>query len=90
MIKDYEVTTSNIFADLGLDQPEELLTRAKLLNNVSTLISKSKLSELEVAEKFGISQSKVSILVSGRLSAFSMDTLLHYVSILGCDIQDHV
>ena len=88
--KDHEVSSSNIFADLGLDQPEELLAKSKLLNEVSSLIKASELSQQEVAKKLGITQPKVSLLVSGRLSAFSTDTLIHYLSILGCEVQIHV
>lgn len=79
MVK-YEDSTDNIFADLELDQPEELLAKAKLLSEVSSLIKTSKLSQQEVAKKLGITQPKVSLLVSGKLSAFSTDTLLHYLS----------
>jgi predicted XRE-type DNA-binding protein len=85
-----EISTGNIFADLGLDQSEELLARAKLLNNVSILIKNSGLSQKEVAEKLGITQPKVSMLVCGRLSTFSTDTLIHYLFILGCEVQIRV
>ncbi len=88
--KDYEVTTGNIFADLGLDQPEELLAKAQLLIEVGTLIKRSKLSQKEVATKLGITQPKVSMLTAGKLSAFSTDTLLHYLTILGCEVQIRV
>mgnify|MGYP001441049133 CR=1 FL=1 len=88
--KDYEVSTGNVFADLGLDKPEELLARAKLLDQVSTLIKNSGLSQKEVAKKLGITQPKVSMLVGGRLSAFSTDSLIHYLSILGCEIEIRV
>lgn len=84
---EYEVSSGNVFADLRLGQSEELLARAKLLNDVSTLIKSSGLSQKEVAEKLGITQPKVSMLVSGQLSAFSTDTLIHYLSILGCEVQ---
>lgn len=87
---DYEVTEGNVFAALGLDQPEELLARAKLLHQVSILIKKCGLSQQEVAKKLGITQPKVSMLVTGRLSEFSTDTLLHYLSVLGCEVQIRV
>lgn len=80
--KDYEVTTGNIFAALGLEQPDELLARANLLDQVSSLIKKSGLSQREVAEKLGITQPMISNLITGRLSAFGTDSLLHYLSIL--------
>ena len=88
--KDYEVTADNIFDDLGLDQSEELLARAKLMYQVGSLIKASKLSQREVSERLGITQPKVSMLVNGKLSAFSTDTLLHYLALLGCNIKIHV
>lgn len=86
----YEVSSGNVFADLGRDQPEELLARAELLHRVSTLIKKSGLSQQEIAKKLGITQPKVSMLVTGRLSQFSADTLIHYLSILGCEVEIRV
>lgn len=86
----WEITEGNIFADLELDQPEELLARAKLLQQVSTLIKASKFSQQEVAKKLGITQPKVSLLMRGQLYSFSTETLLHYLSILGCEVQIRV
>lgn len=81
---------SNVFQNLELDQPEELLARARLLNEVSTLIKNSGLPQKQVVEKLGTSQPKVSMLVEGRLSAFGTETLLHYLYILGGEVQIHV
>ena len=85
--KGYEVTTGNVFATLGRKTSDELLARAKLLDQVSILIKNSGLSQKEVAKRLGITQPKVSMLVGGHLSAFSTDILLHYLSILGCEVQ---
>jgi predicted XRE-type DNA-binding protein len=87
---DYEVTEGNVFAALELDQPEELLARAQLLRRVSSLIKNSRLSQQQVAKRLGISQPKVSMLVNGRLSEFSTDSLLQYLSILGCEVEIRV
>jgi len=87
---EYEVTTDNVFAALGRPNPEELMARSKLLIQVSTLIKNSGLSQADVAKKLGITQPKVSMLVSGRLSEFSTDSLLHYLSILGCEVEIRV
>ena len=86
----YEVSSGNVFADLERSQPDELLAKAKLLDSVSMLIKNCGLSQKEVADRLGISQPKVSMLVKGRLSAFSTDTLLHYLYILGCEVQIRV
>lgn len=84
---DYEVTTGNVFESMGLHQSDELMARAKLLDQVIDLIDACGLSQQEIAKRLGISQPKVSILMKGKMSAFSTDTLLHYLSILGCDVQ---
>ena|ERR1700722_14853953 len=88
--KDYEVSERHVFAALELDLPEELLAKAKLLHQVSALIKNSRLLQQEVAKKLGITQSKVSMLVNGRLSEFSTDVLLHYLSVLGCEVEIRV
>lgn len=87
---DYEVTEGNVFAALGRKNSDELLARAELLDKVSTLIENSGLSQSEVAKKLGITQPKVSMLVNGRLSEFGTDTLLHYLSMLGCEVKIRV
>ena len=83
---DYEITEGNVFAALGLENAEELLARAKLLDEVSTLIKKSGLTQKKIAKKLGISQLKVSMQVGGHLSAFSTEALMHYLSVLGCSL----
>lgn len=83
----FEGTKDNIFTDLGLKQPEELLARAQLLRKVGILIKGSRCSQKELAQLLGITQPKVSMLVSGKLSAFSTETLLHYLALLGCNID---
>lgn len=87
---DYEVTEGNVFAALGCNQPDELLARAKLLDQVSSLIKNSGFSQQEAAKRLGITQPKVSMLVTGRLSEFSTDTLIHYLSTLGCEVEIRV
>ena len=81
------VTHDNIFADLGLENADELLVRSELLSEISQHIKSSKLSQKEIAKILGISQPKISMLVSGKLSAFSADTLMRYLNLLGYRIN---
>jgi predicted XRE-type DNA-binding protein len=66
--KDYEVSSKNIFADLGLKDSEELLTRAQLMHEFGLLIKSSKLSQKQIAGKLRISQPKVSMFISGKFN----------------------
>jgi predicted XRE-type DNA-binding protein len=80
----YQVDEENIFAAIGRKNADELVARSELLEEVGELIKKSGLTQHQVAKKLGIKQSKVSMLVNGYLSEFSTDTLLYYLTILGC------
>ena len=65
---EYEISSGNVFADLGLEQSDELLARAKLLNDVSTLIKNSGLSQKDVAERLGITQTLAHFFGHTRMS----------------------
>jgi predicted XRE-type DNA-binding protein len=81
------VTTDNIFADLGLKNSEELRTRSDLLSELVSIIRNSSLSQKEIAQILGISAPKVSALMTGKINDFSNDTLVNYLTLLGCNVE---
>jgi predicted XRE-type DNA-binding protein len=68
-----EVSSGNVFADLGLSNPEERLLKAELVRKISEIITNLNLTQVQAAEILGIDQPKVSLLIRGRLSGFSTD-----------------
>jgi predicted XRE-type DNA-binding protein len=84
---DYEVGSDNVFADLGLDNAEELKTKTLLLIEIRRIIRKKKLKQIDVADLFGIPQPKVSKLLSGKSSGFSTDRLMHFLTVLDQDVN---
>ena len=80
-------TSSNVFADLGLPNPEEMLLKAELASKISSLIDEKNFTQMEAAELLGIDQPKVSALVRGRLSGFSAERLLRFLNALGSDVE---
>jgi predicted XRE-type DNA-binding protein len=87
---EYEVSSGNIFADLGVAHPEEALAKAQLARAICLLIEKEGLTQRAVAERLGIDQPKVSALVRGRLTDFSTDRLLRFLLRLGHDVKINV
>lgn len=77
----------NVFADIGLAYPEKILARAEVLFAVTQTIKKHELTQKEVAVILGISQPKVSCLMHGKLSMFSMDQLLRFLNKLGKSVN---
>jgi predicted XRE-type DNA-binding protein len=82
-----EKSQGNVFADLGLPEAEDRLVKAALARKTSEIITKQHLSQVEAAELLGIDQPKISALVRGRLTRFSLDRLMHFLNILGRDVQ---
>lgn len=80
-------SSDNVFADLGLDNPEELLAKAKLALEISRILESRKLTQAKAAEILGVDPAKVSALVRGRLTGFSTDRLLRFLVALGHDVE---
>jgi predicted XRE-type DNA-binding protein len=83
---EYEIGSGNVFADLGLPNPEERLAKAKLAIQINNLIKEKNLSQKEAAKLLDVDQPKISDLNRGSLSGFSLDRLLRFLNILGQDI----
>ena len=82
-----QFSSGNVFADLGLPNPEERLVKAELASKISSLIQQKNLTQIEAAQLLGIDQPKVSALIRGRLSGFSLARLLRFLNALGNDIE---
>jgi predicted XRE-type DNA-binding protein len=83
----YEIGSGNVFADLGLPNPEELLAKAELAHRIHVLITDRKLTQQKAAELLGIDQPKVSALIRGRLEGFSMERLCRLLNLLDQSVE---
>ena len=80
-------SSGNVFADLGIDQPEVHLAKASIAAQIARLIHERELTQAQAAELLGIDQPKISALVRGRLSGFTLDRLLRFLTELDCDVE---
>jgi predicted XRE-type DNA-binding protein len=85
--QEVEESSGNVFADLGLPNPEEELTKADLVIRISQFLSERKLTQKEAATLLGIDQPKVSALLRGKLDGFSTERLLRLINRLGQDVE---
>jgi predicted XRE-type DNA-binding protein len=79
--------SDNIFADLGLPNSEERKAKTVLSIQIHDIIKKRHLTQTKAAELLGIDQPKVSALIRGRLTGFSMERLFSFLNALGRDIE---
>jgi predicted XRE-type DNA-binding protein len=76
---EFEESSGNIFADLGLEDAEELFIRAQIGFFVFKILEDKKLKQREIAHVLGIAQPDVSHLVNGHFSRFTTDKLLDFL-----------
>jgi predicted XRE-type DNA-binding protein len=84
---DVEESSGNVFADLGLANPEDALAKAQLVIEIAKIIKKRKLTQTRVAKILKIAQPKVSLLLRGYLKSFSLERLLRFLNALGQDVH---
>ena len=75
----FEESSGNIFADLGLEDADELFTRAQIGFFVFKILADKKLKQREIARVLGIAQPDVSHLMNGHFSRFTTDKLLDFL-----------
>lgn len=79
--------SGNVFADVGLPNPEERLAKAQLASLIDDVIRERGLTQQEAATLMGIDQPKVSRVLRGRLSGFSTQRLIDFLTALGRDVE---
>lgn len=79
--------SGNVFADLGLPEPEEELTKAQLATHIQQVIKSRRLTQSAAAKMMGVDQPKVSALLNGRLANFSSERLMRLLTALGQDVD---
>lgn len=85
--RDYTVSSGNVFADLGVRNPEEALAKAELAHKIAVLIRAKGLTQKRAAELLQIDQPKISALVRGQLTGFSLERLMRLLLLLGQDVR---
>lgn len=82
-----EVGHGSVYADLGYKNYEEMETKSNLVTEIAKSIKKKRLTQTQAAEILGISQPKLSELLSGRFRGYSVERLIHFLNALGQDVD---
>ncbi len=79
----------NLFLALGFPphEAEILQLRAKVMAGLTLWVRDSGLTQAEAAERFGVTQARVSDLVRGKWKKFSLDMLLTLAAKVGMHVR---
>jgi predicted XRE-type DNA-binding protein len=79
--------TGDVFVDLGFADAGERKLRVQLALRVNDLISEHHLTQAKAAALFGIPQPHVSELKNYKLSRFSSERLMGFITLLDHDVE---
>src|SRR2546423_9973093 len=82
-----EKSSGNVFADLGLPNPEQELLKTRLTLQIYKIIKARGLTQTQAGEVLGIKQPHVSALMRNRAGHFSIGRLMEFLTALGHDVQ---
>jgi predicted XRE-type DNA-binding protein len=87
---EFEEGFGNVFADLGLEDADELYSRAQLGFHVYKLVKERDLKQREIASLLGVKQPEVSHLMNGHFNRFTTDKLLEFLKRLDRKVTIHI
>ena len=85
--KTVRVGSSNVFADLGIPNPEQELLKAELTLQIYRITKQRNLTQTQAGKILGISQPQVSALARNRAGNFSIGRLLDFLTAMGQNVE---
>ena len=82
-----ESGSTNVYADLGMADAEEMLVKAQLATKIGDIIKRRKLTQVQAALLLGITQPKLSGLLRGQFRGVSETKMLECLTRLGRDVE---
>lgn len=86
-VPEHEVSTGNVFADIGIPDPETHLLKAQLVSRIGDIIKQRGLTQTKAARLIGIAQPDLSALLRGRFRGHSIERLMRCLTALGCEVD---
>jgi predicted XRE-type DNA-binding protein len=84
-MNEHEITSfsSNVFADIGVADPEVMQLKSQLASEVLRRFRESGLTQTQYAEHFGIPQPDLSDIMRGKLRKYSIERLVSFTKAVG-------
>lgn len=85
-----ELSEERIFDDRDLfnaDRAANLKVRACLMDRLIDYVQEEGLNQTEAAKRLGVPQPRISYLMNGKISKFTIDFLLNMCSAAGIDVE---
>ncbi len=81
-----KTSSGNVFADLGLVNPDELLVKAELTRRINQIIQQKNISNEQLSVILNIDKSQIADLIKGKITEFYTGNLFKFLNILGYEV----
>ena len=66
---------------------ENLKIRSVLMQELTAFVTSTRMTQKEAAERFGVTQPRISDLMRGKIDLFSIDTLVNMLTAAGLHVD---
>ena len=89
MKRENHITRGSIFDDLQLEpeEAENLKIRARLMDALIAYVRDNNLSQAKAAQRLGVHQWRISHLMNGQITKFSIDALVNMLTHAGVRVR---
>lgn len=85
---EFTISSGNIFADLGITNPEEHLKKAELISDISRWIKQTGIKKKHVAMLFDVSVAELNGILRGRFRNIAWEELRDYWNLLKKELEE--
>jgi predicted XRE-type DNA-binding protein len=79
----YVESSGNVYADLGIENPEEMKLKAQIAMTIQRLMKQQRLTQTAAARRIGMPQPHLSDILRGKFRGYSVGKMLMILNRLG-------
>ena len=84
---EFELSSGNVFADIGFENAEEMLLKSELVRQINKILKEKELTSLQARQLLNLDEEVLVNLSKGRLTELTLENLFRYLNILGRDLE---
>ena len=84
---EHVVGSGNVFADIGVAEPELALAKATIVQQIAAVIEERGLTQKQAGELLHLDQASLSKLLRGRVRGYSLERLVRFLNLLDFDVE---
>ena len=86
-MSEIEVSSGNVYADIGVENADAMLVKAQLAASIQEILSSRNLTQTQAAEILGLPQPKLSRMLHGHFRGISEAKMMDCITRLGRNVQ---